>query len=116
MIKRSVRVRLSDMLAAIDGALEIVESRTFDDYQRTFMVQKAIERCVEIVSEASRHIPDEVGAHYPGVHWQEIKAVGNILRHEYHRIDDLVMWRIAKDYFPKLRVVIAEVLEADHGP
>ena len=31
MIKRSVRIRLSDMLAAINGALDIVEGRTFED-------------------------------------------------------------------------------------
>ena len=111
MIKRSVRIRLSDMLAAINGALDIVEGRTFEDYQQNFIVQRAIERCVEIVSEASRHLPDESKNQYPSAHWQEIKAVGNILRHEYHRIDDLVMCRIAKNYFPELRGVIKEMLD-----
>jgi uncharacterized protein with HEPN domain len=111
MIKRSVGVRLSDMLAAIDGALEIVQDRTFNDYQSNFMVQKAIERCVEIVSEASRHLPEELKKKHPNAYWQEIKAVGNILRHEYHRIDDLVMWRIVKNYFPELRRVVKDLLD-----
>lgn len=31
MIKRSLRVRLSDMLAAIEGGQAIVEGRTFED-------------------------------------------------------------------------------------
>ena len=65
---------------------------------------------MEIVSEASRHLPDTLKDRYPGAHWQEIKAIGNLLRHEYQRVDDLVMWRIAKNYFPELRRVIAEML------
>lgn len=40
----------------------------------------------------------------------EIRAIGNILRHEYQRVDDLIMWRIAKIYFPQLRPVIAALL------
>jgi uncharacterized protein with HEPN domain len=116
MIKRSVTIRLRDMLGAVDEGLEIVSGMTFEDYQRTVVVRRAIERCVEIVSEASRHVPDTKKDRYPGAHWQEIKAIGNLLRHEYQRVDDLVMWRIAKNYFPELRRVIADMLnESDEA-
>ena len=110
MIKRSVAIRLRDMLGAVDEGLEIVSGLNFEDYQRTVVVRRAIERCVEIVSEASRHLPDAMKDRYPGAHWQEIKAIGNLLRHEYQRVDDLVMWRIAKNFFPELRRVIADML------
>ena len=110
MVKRSVRIRLTDMLGAVDGAIEIVKGLTFDNYQRRFVVRRAVEPCVEIVSEASRHLPQELKDRHPGAYWEEIKAVGNLLRHEYQRVDDLVMWRIATKYFPELRLVVAELL------
>ena len=47
---------------------------------------------------------------YPECYWPEIKAIGNLLRHEYNRVDDLVLWKIARDYFPALRRVINDML------
>jgi uncharacterized protein with HEPN domain len=110
MVKRSVRVRLSDMLSAIDDGIEITSGLSFDDYMTRSIVRRALERCVEIVSEASRHIPPELKDQHPNAYWQEIKAVGNLLRHEYQRVDDLIMWRIETKYFPELRQVVATLL------
>lgn len=110
MIKRSVLIRLRDMLDAIDDAIEITNGATFDDYQRSVVMRRAIERCVEIVSEASRHVPDAMKKMHPDAKWHEIRAIGNILRHEYQRVDNLIMWRIAETYFPELRPVIAAML------
>ena len=110
MVKRSVRIRLADMLDAVDGAVAIVDGLSFADYRREFAIRKAIERCVEIISEASRYLPQEMKDRHPDAHWQEIRAIGNLLRHEYQRVDDLVMWRIATGYLKELRPVIAELL------
>ena len=110
MIKRSIVVRLRDMLGVVDETIEIVDGMTFDDYKRKVVVRRAVERCVEIVSEASRHIPEDLKTQYPGMNWYEIKSIGNLLRHEYQRVDDLIMWRIATKYFPELRRVIADML------
>jgi uncharacterized protein with HEPN domain len=66
---------------------------------------------VEIVSEASRHVPDAMKDKHPNAEWQEIRAIGNILRHEYQRVDDLVMWRIAKNYFPELRRIVKDMID-----
>lgn len=39
-----------------------------------------------------------------------MRAVGNLLRHEYQRVDDLIMWRIATRYFPELRKVVLDLV------
>lgn len=41
----------------------------------------AAERLVEIISEASRRIPQEWKNEFPNVPWRDIAAVGNVLRH-----------------------------------
>ncbi len=103
MIRRAVGVRLNDMLVALEEGIEIIGGVSFEQYQRRAIVRRAVERCVEVVSEASRHLPQHLKDKHPQAYWQEIKAVGNLLRHEYQRVDDLVMWRIATKYFPQLR-------------
>jgi uncharacterized protein with HEPN domain len=111
MVKRSVRIRLEDILENVDGVVELVVGLSFADYQANFGLRRAVERCVEIVSEASRHIPDEIKEKHPNAYWPEIRAIGNLLRHQYQRVDDLVMWRIATIYFPELRKVVADMLD-----
>lgn len=83
MIKRSIVIRLRDILSVVDETIEIVDGMTFDDYQRKVVVRRAVERCVEIVSEASRHVPEDLKAQFSGMNWNEIKSIGNLLRHEY---------------------------------
>jgi uncharacterized protein with HEPN domain len=116
MAKRSVRIRLEDIIEAIEGAEEILNDRDFDGYRQSFGTRKGIERCVEIISEASRHIPDEICRTYPHIQWHSIRAIGNILRHEYGRVDDFVIWQIATQSFPELKLVVKQILASFIDP
>ena len=70
---------------------------------------------MEIVSEASRRVPDEAKAAWPDVQWPEIAAIGNRLRHEYGRLDEVLVWKAATRSLPELRpVIVAPIAEA--GP
>ncbi|MCF3640064.1 DUF86 domain-containing protein [Rhizobium sp. TRM95111] len=50
---------------------------------------------LETVSEACRHIPDDLLLLAPDIPWKKIRGIGNVLRHEYHRIADDVIWRLS---------------------
>jgi uncharacterized protein with HEPN domain len=95
-VKRSVRLRLHDILEAIEGIEMTVGEAIFADYARNWTMRRAVERGIEIISEASRHLPEELKGRYPRIYWQEIAAIGNLLRHEYGRIDDRIMWRVVR--------------------
>ncbi|TXM67368.1 HepT-like ribonuclease domain-containing protein [Methylobacterium sp. WL120] len=115
-MKRSAIARLTDILTMSDAAADIVAGRTFADCRRDLVMRLAVERRVEIVSEASRHVPPDAKTHFPAVTRSEIAAVGNKLRHEYNRIDDLILWKIATASLPELRPIIAAILsEASAG-
>lgn len=111
MIKRTQIVRLRDILDAFDGATEMMSGVEFEQYRSDFKLRMALERCVEIVSEASRHIPAALKAKHPDQPWDEIAAIGNLLRHHYQRVDDLIIWKIATRSFRELRPVILAMLE-----
>ena len=84
MVRRSVRLRLQDILEAIEGIQNTTAGMTFSEYERSW----------QVISEASRHIPEELRMRYPHIYWREIAGIGNLLRHEYGRIDDRIMWRV----------------------
>jgi uncharacterized protein with HEPN domain/predicted nucleotidyltransferase len=97
--ERAVRLRLHDILEAVEGIESTVLGMTFAEYQQSWQVRRAVERGVEIISEASRHVPDELKQRYPHIYWREIAGIGNLLRHEYGRIDDRIMWRVVQNIF-----------------
>jgi uncharacterized protein with HEPN domain len=78
-------------------------------YSEDYKTRRAVERCVEMISEATRHIPERWKSEFPAIPWREIAAIGNLLRHEYYRIDNVLMWKIATQSLPELRPVIIEL-------
>jgi uncharacterized protein with HEPN domain len=43
----------------------------------------AMERYLERLSEASRHVPQELKEKHPEVDWRGVADIGNVLRHAY---------------------------------
>jgi len=84
---RSVLLRLVDMRDAINGIQEVAAAVTFDAFAQSWIMQRAVERGLEVISEASRHVPGDLKTPTPDIPWRQIAAIGNLLRHEYQRAD-----------------------------
>jgi uncharacterized protein with HEPN domain len=70
MARPTLADRLRHILDAIADVQAYTEGKSFDDYLADDMRRHAVERCLEIVSEASRYVPREAKAstpEYPGV-------------------------------------------------
>ncbi len=99
---RSILLRLTDISEAINGINAVIAEIEFEAYSGSWGRQRAVERGLEIISEASRHIPDDVKALASEIPWRQIAAIGNLLRHEYQRADVLTTWNIVKEHLPRL--------------
>jgi uncharacterized protein with HEPN domain len=78
------------------------------------LVRQAVERNLEIVSEASRHLPDEVNARQAEVPWRAVAAIRNVLRHTYDEVIDERVWQIVTDELPGLKAaVLAMIADAE---
>jgi uncharacterized protein with HEPN domain len=96
--------RIRDMLETIDELEHATAGKTFENFQRDWLLRKAAERGVEIISEASRHLPEDLKARHPYPRWRHVAGIGNVLRHEYHRVEDQIVWSVIQDELPHLRV------------
>jgi hypothetical protein len=61
-VARSILLRLTDIRDTIDGIQSLAAGVAFDTFNANWAMQRAVERGLEIISEACRHIPDEVKA------------------------------------------------------
>jgi uncharacterized protein with HEPN domain len=78
------------------------------------MLRRAIERALQIISEAARVLPPDLVARYPEAPWPAIIGIGNILRHEYQHLDDKRLWEIVTVHLPQLHPVVLRMI-AEYG-
>jgi uncharacterized protein with HEPN domain len=88
MAPRKVAPVLVEILDAIAGIQRVTAGKTFAEFKSSWLLRLATQRALEIISEAARHIPDEMLAPHDDIPWKRIGGIGNVLRHEYHRVAD----------------------------
>jgi uncharacterized protein with HEPN domain len=96
-VPRSILLRLTDIRGAITGIDNLVKGVALEAFAQSWVMQRAVERGLEIISEATRHIPDEYRTLAPEIPWRQIAAIGNLLRHEYQRADTSAVWNIVTE-------------------
>ena len=109
---RSILLRLLDIRDAISGIHDLTAGATFDGFANNWGMQRAVERGLEIISEASRHVPADLKALAPDIPWRQIAAIGNLLRHEYQRTDIMATWNIIEEHLPALGIAIERLIVA----
>jgi len=105
--ERPVRPRLLDILDAIHEIETHLAGKSFSEYAESTLLQRAVERWLEIISEASRYIPDEWKLENPSVPWRAVADFGNVTRHVYQAISAIRVWQTATTELASLKGVCA---------
>jgi uncharacterized protein with HEPN domain len=93
---------LWDMLEAAREVQYFVAAVRLEEYLQDPMRQRAVERSIEILGEAARHVSDTFKAAHPKIPWNSIIGQRNVLAHEYGRIDHARIWTVATVHIPDL--------------
>lgn len=116
MPPRGILQRLHDIRDAIDRSLDFVADKSFAEYAENTLLRGAVERNIEIVSEASRHIPDEIKARHASIPWASIAGIGNVLRHGYDVVDDRAIWNTVQSDLGPFRTAITNMIDEPEEP
>ena len=113
--RRSYSDYLQDIQHAVDEALEFVDGMEFPAFAVDRRTNLAVVRSLEIIGEATRHIPASTRRRFPQVPWLDMVAMRNKLIHEYYGVDLEVLWHTLQEDLPPLRDVILQVRAAMEG-
>jgi uncharacterized protein with HEPN domain len=112
MLSKAATAALRDMEHHIDLATEFVAGSGYEAFRDDMRTVYAVTRCLEIISEASRRLPDEVKTRHPSIAWKDMAGAGNVYRHDYEDVAAKLVWDTVQLALPALRDVIARELAA----
>jgi uncharacterized protein with HEPN domain len=101
---------LWDMLEASRTVREFLRDIRFDQYIQDRKLQMAVERGIEIVGEAARHVSDEYRQAHSEIPWRRIIAQRHVLAHEYGEIKQELLWKMAIIRIPELIALLEPLI------
>lgn len=101
---------LFDMLRYAQAIEPVVVGLSYDDYLAQFTTRLAVERAIEVVGEAARHISRDFQVAHPEVPWRKFISMRHIIAHDYGELDHEAIWRVATTHIPELIVLIQPMI------
>jgi uncharacterized protein with HEPN domain len=84
---------------------------TFGEFEEDDKTIDSVLRNLEIIGEASRHIPRAIKEKYTDLPWMEMYTMRNIVIHEYHGVNLKIIWQTVTEDLPPLIPRLKEILE-----
>jgi uncharacterized protein with HEPN domain len=95
---------LADILENIEYIEGYVAGMNRDAFEQDRRTRDAVERCLERICEAAFRLGDTAVALMPGQPWNDIRGMGNRLRHGYDRINVDIVCDTIRNRLPGLKV------------
>jgi uncharacterized protein with HEPN domain len=109
--KRNPVMALSHIQHELEWAIPAFKGVSLADLNNNTLKLRAAQHAILIISEAVRHLPQDMLDANSSIDWKAIRGAGNFLRHEYDQVDTEVIWRTVSISFPQLAVVINAMIE-----
>jgi len=74
-LKREISLYVKDILEAMDKAKMFIESMSYEDFLTDDKTKYAVVRCLEIIGESTKNIPDAIKKKYKEIPWRSMMIV-----------------------------------------
>jgi uncharacterized protein with HEPN domain len=102
--------RLCHIRDEIEGITIALQRTDRDVFVKNYVLRRAAERALMIISEAAKTLPRELTDCYPEIDWRGVRGLGDVLRHDYERVDADTLWEILSEKLPELAPVIGRMI------
>lgn len=101
---------IEDIIEHMNYAEEFIKNLTFEEFVNDKKTVLSVTKCIEVVGEATKHIPDSIREKYPEIPWNDLAGIRDRLVHGYFRVNLEIVWMTVTQEFPELRPKMEKVL------
>lgn len=105
-MEKSPALYIQHMLEAVANIEADTAGYTFEKFRKDRRARQLVERNLEILSEASRRLPQPLKDGEAAIPWKAIAGIGNILRHEYRHTYPTLLWDTCRKDPKPLRAAV----------
>lgn len=85
--------------------------KDFAVFAKDHIYQNAVALCVLQIGELTTKLTEEFKQTYTGMPWNQIKAMRNIVAHNYGSIDAEILWETIENDVPQLKAYCLDILQ-----
>src|SRR3989344_5090781 len=108
-MKRDINLFIQDILDNIANIESFSKGLNKEKFESNKLKQNAIIRCLEIIGEAAKNIPNSFREKYLDIPWKKIAGFRDVLSHAYFGISIDRVWNIIELDLPNLKKEIGKV-------
>ena len=123
MLSNRTRLALTDIRDNIHLAEQFAAGLSVEALKADRRTFYALTRCLEIISEAARRLPQGLRNRHPELPWRAIMGAGNVYRHDYDNVAEEIVWQtVQNNLAPLLAAIVRELarfpknIEGDQKP
>ena len=110
---RRWRFRLHHIIEALVKIQGYADGMSLEEFLADSRTSDAILRNLEIIGEAARLIPGNVTSRHEQLPWGDMRAMRNIVAHEYDRVNLRTVWDTIHNDLPPLVPLLVQMLEQE---
>jgi uncharacterized protein with HEPN domain len=110
-MRRNIALYIKDLVENMKHAETFIENLTYEEFIKDKKTSYAVVRCIEIIGEAAKNIPDDVRDRYPDIPWKKMAGMRDKISHFYFGIDMKKVWLGVKRDIPKIKPQIKKILK-----
>ena len=96
-----------DFIDRIESWVPATTGSSFNDDEKTLY---AVLHALQYIGEAVARLPRDVTDLAPNVPWGKIRAMRNLIAHDYAGVDSDIVWKTVRERLPELRTAVTSLL------
>lgn len=103
-------VYITDILESIDAIERYIKGLNYEKFEENFLAQDAVMMRLSIIGESTTKLTLEFRKSHTDIPWKSMKAVRNLIVHEYSSINLKKIWEIVSKDLPTTKKQIIKII------
>jgi len=107
---RKIHLFLKDIIDNMEIAESLVKETDYETFSNRVTAHYAAVRCLEIIGEAAKNVPEHIRKRYPEVPWIDMAGMRDKITHFYFGINLRIVWHTITVVIPRIKPFIKKAV------